>query len=237
MEGLVLLASFIVTVALLWRRTTVRTSFFIGFVVAVVIAMLLADVLNGRSSTDVAFCSNKYGEDSGDVELFIDLYGDQYGLYAEEPCKHLTDLANPYGGFNNFQEAHRTGMSLDQYEEVLNHRKLKAEALEEEQRRLQQVLQAEEATKAAEDKRKGFHCLSNWDGSSPSIERELKKRMHDPDSYEHVETLVTPEHNGLHEYAVTYRASNGFGALRLYKVGGEFRNEGCLVVSMNREDL
>tara|TARA_R110001632_G_scaffold233076_2_gene376356 strand:- start:750 stop:1238 length:489 start_codon:yes stop_codon:yes gene_type:complete len=73
----------------------------------------------------------------------------------------------------------------------------------------------------AEEKRKGFHCLSAWDGSNLSMIRVTKKKMRDPKSFEHIETRIAPVVNGqgmldgmkLHYVSMTYRGRNGFGGM------------------------
>ena len=65
-----------------------------------------------------------------------------------------------------------------------------------------------------EDRRKGFHCLSAWDGSHREFVRLVKKRMNDPDSFEHVETRVTPVQNdGKHVITMQFRGRNAFGGI------------------------
>ena len=76
---------------------------------------------------------------------------------------------------------------------------------------------AESAAKevaAADRKRKGFHCLSGWDGSHTRFEHVLKPTLRDPDSYEHIETRVTPRgEDGLHNLRTKFRGANAFGGM------------------------
>ena len=65
----------------------------------------------------------------------------------------------------------------------------------------------------SEKERKGFHCLSAWDGSIRSVVRNVKYRMKDPKSFEHIETRITPVSNGQHTAVMTYRGRNGFGGM------------------------
>ena len=65
------------------------------------------------------------------------------------------------------------------------------------------------------EERKGFHCLSGWDGSHTGVKRKVKDILHDPDSFEHVQTRITPvDSSGNHDLIMDYRATNGFGASR-----------------------
>ena len=69
----------------------------------------------------------------------------------------------------------------------------------------------------AEQRQKGFHCLSKWDGSNRSTVQQLKSGLRNPDSFEHVETRITPldEKTGEHHLGMTYRAQNGFGGMNV----------------------
>ena len=83
------------------------------------------------------------------------------------------------------------------------------------------------AIKKAEDTRKGFHCLSGWNGSHYAIEQYVKKNLRDPDSYQHNETLITPVKDGIHTLIMTYRAKNGFGGYVPGMVIATVNNETC----------
>lgn len=65
-----------------------------------------------------------------------------------------------------------------------------------------------------EDRRKGFHCLSPWNGSHREFVKLVKDRMNDPDSFEHVETRVTPvQGDGKHIITMQFRGRNAFGGI------------------------
>ena len=73
-----------------------------------------------------------------------------------------------------------------------------------------------EAAKKAEDRRKGFHCLSMWDGSHRGFVNAVKERMNDPDSFEHDSTKVTPVgvvKPGRHSIVMEFRGRNAFGGM------------------------
>ena len=62
---------------------------------------------------------------------------------------------------------------------------------------------AAEAAQTAEQKRKGFHCLSAWDGSHAKFKSAIKMQMRESDSFEHIETLVTPvSADGTHQLSM-----------------------------------
>ena len=78
-----------------------------------------------------------------------------------------------------------------------------------------------------EEKRKGFHCLSEWDGSHNQLVRSVKNNLRDPSSFEHVSTKIGPENNGQHFIMMTYRAINGFGGTNVESASGTIRNSDC----------
>lgn len=87
---------------------------------------------------------------------------------------------------------------------------------------------ARSAAEDAENKRKGFHCLSAWNGSHRSVVSQVEQRLRDPSSFEHVETRITPvDENGEHLLIMEYRAANGFGGLTLGAATATIRNANC----------
>jgi hypothetical protein len=110
-----------------------------------------------------------------------------------------------------------------------------------EKERRNQEREAEKARKLAakeeeeaEDKRKGFHCLSGWNGSQREVVSRIKSVLNDPKSFEHVETLVAPVVNGRHTFKMTYRAKNGFGGLILGEASGSYANSNCSDVKLTK---
>ena len=81
------------------------------------------------------------------------------------------------------------------------------------------------STEDAEDQRRGFHCLSAWDGSHREVVTLVKDSLRDPDSFEHISTRVTPaDERGLHTFFMEYRARNGFGGLNVITSTGSYAN-------------
>lgn len=109
------------------------------------------------------------------------------------------------------------------------------EALREERRQEEerQALEreAERSLAAAAkgyERRKGFHCLSGWDGSHSGFKRQVKLMMRNPSSFEHISTRVTPTNDeGVHTVLMEYRAENGFGGMTVGAAVGEFSNASC----------
>ena len=80
----------------------------------------------------------------------------------------------------------------------------------------------------AQERYKGFHCLSGWDGAHPGLKRAVKAALRDPDSFEHAETRVTPaDVNGRHRITMTYRARNGFGGMNVTTAHGTYGTRDC----------
>ncbi len=103
----------------------------------------------------------------------------------------------------------------------------RAREAEAEAQRKQKAVQEAAAQKAAE-KRQGFHCLSSWDGSHRAVKSAVEDMMRDPDSFEHVKTLIAPvDENGQHELRMTYRARNGFGGMNVGIASARIDNETC----------
>lgn len=83
---------------------------------------------------------------------------------------------------------------------------------------------------AAADRQKGFHCLSSWDGESNQMSRAVQAQLRDPDSFEHIETRITPNKEGKHTVFLKYRARNGFGGMNVEQAIGQVDHESCEVI-------
>ncbi len=73
----------------------------------------------------------------------------------------------------------------------------------------------EEQAKRVEDRRKGFHCLSAWDGHHNGLEELVKVQLNDPNSMETFETKITPV-DGItdkHTVIMEFGARNAFGGM------------------------
>lgn len=87
---------------------------------------------------------------------------------------------------------------------------------------------AAERAEEAEERRKGFHCLSGWDGSHAAFKRQVKSMMRNPSSFEHISTKVTPVNDaGTHTVIMEYRAENGFGGMTVGSALGEYSSTNC----------
>jgi hypothetical protein len=87
-----------------------------------------------------------------------------------------------------------------------------------------------EAQEIAENRDRGLHCLSGWDGSLPALNEAVKNQLRDPDSFEHVDTIISPKgSDDRHDIMMKYRARNGFGGLNVEHVKGTVSNVDCSV--------
>jgi len=88
-----------------------------------------------------------------------------------------------------------------------------------------------------EEERKGFHCLSAWDGSYPDLERYVEDRLVDPDSYEHIKTLISPVSDiGTHNVSMQFRARNGFGGMTIGSASAVITQEDCKIVTASIDE-
>ena len=97
-----------------------------------------------------------------------------------------------------------------------------------------EIIVASPELKDAENFRKGFHCLSSWNGSHREAVVRVKSVLNDPDSFEHDETKVTPVENGVHHFLMKYRATNSFGAVVRGAATGTFAQDDCNNVTITQ---
>lgn len=83
------------------------------------------------------------------------------------------------------------------------------------------------AQRSAQNREKGFHCLSAWDGSHVGFVDSVKNALRDPNSFEHIKTVITPESDGQHIVMMDYRARNGFGGMNVGVAMGVVSNVNC----------
>jgi len=108
--------------------------------------------------------------------------------------------------------------------------------IEAEQRIAQAEATKKQAEEDAENKRKGFHCLSPWDGSEPDVVEAVKRTLRDPGSFEHVKTTITPVNaKGFHYLIMIYRARNGFGGMNIGRVIAHV-SPGCTMRIVSMEE-
>ena len=83
-------------------------------------------------------------------------------------------------------------------------------------------------TDKAEEKRKGWHCLSAWDGNHDGLEDLVKSLLKDPESMETIQTRITPvDVNGNHRITMEFRSRNSFGGMVVNTATGSVDNDSC----------
>ena len=78
-----------------------------------------------------------------------------------------------------------------------------------------------------EEVRKGFHCLSFWDGSSGIFKDAVKEHLNDPNSLEEIETRIAPVENDRHFILMDFTAKNRFGGRIRHTAYGYLNAETC----------
>ena len=87
---------------------------------------------------------------------------------------------------------------------------------------------AQKNAQKLEEKRKGFHCLSAWDGNHDGFERLVKARLKDPDSMETRQTHISPVNpKGEHKIVMSYGARNSFGGMTTGTASGWVNQDTC----------
>lgn len=66
-----------------------------------------------------------------------------------------------------------------------------------------------------------------YNGEARNLSGLVRKRLRNPASFEHVQTTYGPIDDGAMVATMTYRATNGFGAIDTYTAVGEVQIAGC----------
>ena len=84
-----------------------------------------------------------------------------------------------------------------------------------------------------EERRKGFHCLSDWDGNHDGLEALVRDRLNDPGSMKTISTRVTPvQAGGMHQIVMAFTAKNAFGGRVRSTATGVVDPDTCKAVLM-----
>jgi hypothetical protein len=75
-----------------------------------------------------------------------------------------------------------------------------------------------------------MHCLSNWDGSHRGLVAAIKPNLRNPDSFDHIETRITPAKDGRHAVIMKYRAENGFGGMNIESAVASIAEGSCELI-------
>lgn len=77
-------------------------------------------------------------------------------------------------------------------------------------------------------------CFSSWGHRLDSLEEEVKGSLHNPDAFRHIETIAIVTDPAGNNVAMSFRAENGFGALRAATVRAKIDVKDCSVVSVGK---
>lgn len=84
------------------------------------------------------------------------------------------------------------------------------------------------AAEEEEEQRKGFHCLSPWDGNHDGLEALVRDQLKDPSSMETHGTRISPVNSlGRHTVIMDFGARNSFGGMVRQTATGWVDNETC----------
>lgn len=92
---------------------------------------------------------------------------------------------------------------------------------------------ATRAPSLTDEKRKGLHCLSYWDGHHREFNKTIKDHLNDPSSFKPYETRIAPvDRSGNHTIFVEFGAKNAFNAMMRHIATGLLDNKTCEVVGL-----
>ena len=86
----------------------------------------------------------------------------------------------------------------------------------------------DDAREEIEERHRGFHCLSSWDGNHRGMTELIKAKLNDPDSMETRETRIALVNSKVqHRIIVNFTARNAFGGVVRSRAFGLVDNETC----------
>ena len=89
-------------------------------------------------------------------------------------------------------------------------------------------MSGEQQEAKAEEERKGFHCLSAWDGNHDGLEGLVRQQLNDPDSMETHETRIAPAGtSNQHRIIISFGARNAFGGMVRHTAIGWIDHDSC----------
>ena len=76
-----------------------------------------------------------------------------------------------------------------------------------------------------------MHCRSPWNGSYPKFVDAVKRRLNDPDSFEHGGSRASRVGaDGYHEVTMLFRARNALGGMVRQRAVGRIASETCRAI-------
>ena len=201
-----------------------------GSIAVIVLAMGLAFMFPTDSSTNIA--TNKetvedFIKAEEDKELKAKQLAEEKALKELEKAKKAEEKAIAKA---KREEEKAIAKAKREEEKAIAKAKREEEKRIAEQKKIEEELAKEKllAEQKAEEKRKGFHCLSSWDGSHRAVANWTKKQLREPKSFKHINTLVWPvDTQGNHQLVMQYKAKNGFGGMTSGVVKAFYSNSDC----------
>ena len=79
-------------------------------------------------------------------------------------------------------------------------------------------------------------CFTTFGHRLPALEDPVKAALHNPGSFEHVETVLILPDDNHNNVAMTFRGQNGFGAIRTTTIRAQLIAEDCSVQNIGQPD-
>jgi hypothetical protein len=80
----------------------------------------------------------------------------------------------------------------------------------------------------------GTQCLSGWNGAHPDLVGFVKENARNPNSFEHIETIIGPvrKDGESHLVRMKYRAENGFGGMNVEVIFATVDPYNCEIINV-----
>jgi hypothetical protein len=98
----------------------------------------------------------------------------------------------------------------------------------------QEASQAAAGERSAENRREAEACFSG--DRLPNLEKTVRDGLHNPAAFEHVQTEVIVPGSDTSTVMMTFRAENGFGAIRTAHVTAKLATGGCAVSDISEPE-
>lgn len=118
--------------------------------------------------------------------------------------------------------------SIDDISYLFDSEKIEAQKLAYEEEEINRKQRQEYERRVKEFEKK---CISEWDGAQTELKQLIEKNLHDPSSFEHVETSYRLN-QGYAVVVMKYRAKNAFNAKILNSVTAKVSIENCSVIQV-----
>ncbi|MEL4308951.1 hypothetical protein [Joostella sp. CR20] len=146
--------------------------------------------------------SISYEFQKSNKEDAINKYAIEFLVSSDQEIKSINALVNYNNGTQKLFDSISNNYSV---ENNLNKPKIKSQTEYIEAR----IRYAERAKLVTDFKK---NCFSGWDGSHILLAKAIKNNMHNPDSFEHVDTQFKIQNDETAIIIMKYRGTNSFGA-------------------------